>query len=99
MEASPCDSISVGTGERGLHMAGVWRARWKFEAVLAALFAIAAVLTIIEPEWIEAFGLEPDAGDGSVERAIVIGLGIAALSRRHYLARPRGLQAGKEAQP
>ena len=85
-------------------MAGVWRARWKFEAVLAALFAIATVLTIIEPEWIEAFGLDPDGGDGSVERAIVIGLGIAALavavlSRRHYLARPRGLQAGKEAQP
>jgi hypothetical protein len=78
----------------------VRRSWWKLEAVLAALFAFTAALTILNPEWIEAFGLDPDAGDGSVERAIVVGLGIAAvlaaiLSRRHYLARSRGL-SGEE---
>ena len=83
-------------------MDGVRRARWKLEAILAVLFLFVAALTAIDPEWIEAFGIEPDQGNGTVELAIVIGLGIAALgvaalSRRHYLTRPRTVSAGKEA--
>jgi hypothetical protein len=69
-------------------------ARWKFEAVLAGAFAVAATITAIFPQWIEAFGLEPDQGDGTAEWAIVVVLGLVALvsagfSRRHFLSRPR----------
>ena len=69
-------------------------ARWKLEALLAGLFAVAATITAIFPRWIEAFGLEPDRGDGSAEWAIVVVLGLAALasagmSRRHFLSRSR----------
>ena len=76
-------------------------ARWKLEAVLAALFAIATVVTAIFPEWIELFGLEPDGGDGSAEWAIVVVLGIATAltalwSRRDYLRVQRPLSAGGE---
>ena len=76
-------------------------ARWKIEAVLAALFAVATVLTAIFPEWIEAFGLEPDGGDGSAEWAVVLVLGlgtalIALWSRRDYLRVRQPLAAGGE---
>lgn len=85
-------------------MNAIRRTWWKVEAALAVLFAFTAGLTLLNPEWIEAFGIEPDAGNGSVELAIVIGLGlaalgVAALSRRHYLARPRGLIAVEDARP
>jgi len=68
--------------------------RWKFEAILASMFAIGAAITAIVPDWIEAFGLEPDAGTGSAEWALVLALGVAALclaisSRVHYVRRPR----------
>jgi hypothetical protein len=84
-------------------MDGVRTARWKIEAVLAGLFALATVVTAIFPEWIEVFGLEPDGGDGSAEWAIVVVLGIATLvsavlSRTHFLSRP-GQPAISEGSP
>ena len=68
--------------------------QWRIEAVLAALFAVGALMTAVFPQWIEAFGLEPDGGDGSAEWALVIVLGVAALvsagvSRSHYVSRLR----------
>jgi hypothetical protein len=79
-------------------------ARWKIEAVLAASFAIGALITAIFPQWIEVFGFEPDGGDGGVELALVITLGVAALpsavvSRSHYVSRPRQLSIGEGSQP
>ncbi len=69
-------------------------AQWKVEAFLAGTFALAAIVTAIFPQWIEALGFEPDRGDGSAEWAIVAVLGLmalasAALSRRHFLRRRR----------
>jgi hypothetical protein len=54
--------------------------RARIEAVLAALFAIAAVATAIWPTWIEDLTeLEPDKGTGETEWWLVIVLGVAAL--------------------
>jgi hypothetical protein len=83
-------------------MGGIRGARWKIEAVLAALFIVAALATAIDPAWIEALGIDPDAGNGTLELAIVVGIGVAAfavaaLSLRHYAARPHRLAAGEEA--
>jgi hypothetical protein len=76
-------------------------ASWTVEALLAGLFCAGAVVTAIVPNWIEAFGLEPDRGDGSAEWGIVVGFGVAAaivglLSRRHYLSRQRSLAEGSQ---
>ncbi len=44
------------------------RARWRVEAVTAALFAVITVVTVLWPDWIEGLTtLEPDAGSGSAE--------------------------------
>jgi hypothetical protein len=66
--------------------------RTRIETVLAAAFAILALVTVMWPTWIEAiFGVDPDAGSGVLEWAIVASLGVLAaaaalLARRHYRA-------------
>jgi 23S rRNA G2445 N2-methylase RlmL len=66
--------------------------RWRVEAILAVLAAALGVLTVIVPAWIEVLtGLDPDAGSGTLEVLIAVGLfavaGIAAWAahghRRH----------------
>ena len=58
--------------------------------VLAAVFAVLAVLTAIRPTWIEAlFEESPDSGSGTFEWAIVGAFGLlavasAVLARRDY---------------
>jgi hypothetical protein len=74
---------------------------WKVEVFLAALAGVGAGVTAIVPDWIEAFGIEPDGGDGSAEWAIVAGLAVGAaivglLSRRHYLNRQRSVAEGSQ---
>ncbi|WP_371403345.1 hypothetical protein OHA10_36345 [Kribbella sp. NBC_00662] len=64
---------------------------WKIEAFFAGLFAVGALVTAVAPQWIEAFGLEPDGGSGSAEWGIVVVLGVVALAvglvaRRHFVA-------------
>ena len=59
------------------------------ETILALAAGLFAVLAAIWPGWIEAFGADPDGGDGSVEWAIPIVLAAAALvlgfvARRHW---------------
>lgn len=57
---------------------------------MAALFALAAVATMIWPTWIESLTkLEPDGGSGEAEWRLVILLGLIAMvaalaARRHY---------------
>ena len=54
-------------------------ARWKIEAIAAALFAIAASVTAVFPQWMEALGFDPDHGSGAAEWAIVAVFGVAFL--------------------
>jgi len=71
--------------------------RVHLEAILAATFGVLAVLTALWPTWIESIaGLEPDAGSGSLEWAIVAVFAVAALgaglfARRDY----RNLKAAR----
>lgn len=82
-------------------MDGKRKSWWKLEALLAGVFAVGAAITAIVPDWIEAFGVEPDSGTGTAEWTIVIASGLAALiigflSRRHYISRPRSLEEGSQ---
>jgi hypothetical protein len=57
------------------------RARFWVESLLAAATGLLAVLTVLVPDWLEvAFGIDPDAGDGSVERLIVLGLALVTVT-------------------
>jgi hypothetical protein len=54
--------------------------RARIELVLAALFALGALATLIWPTWIESLTrLEPDNGSGEAEWWLVALLGLAAL--------------------
>jgi hypothetical protein len=56
------------------------RRRLRLEGFLTVAFFIATVLTAIWPDWIEAiFHVDPDQGNGSLEWAIVVVLGIATV--------------------
>ena len=57
------------------------RMRFWIEVVLAAVTAALLLLTLISREWIEeVFGVEPDAGSGALEWAIVIALAVAMVA-------------------
>lgn len=56
------------------------RRRGRIEVGLAAVAAALAVLSAAWPEWIEAlFRVEPDAGSGAAEWAVVLGLLLVAI--------------------
>ncbi len=57
------------------------------ELGLAGLSAFLAIITLLWPDWIElVFNVDPDLGDGSLERAIV-GLSFALAVAFFLLAR------------
>jgi hypothetical protein len=58
------------------------RLRFRIELILAVVSVLLAGVTFIWPNWIEIlFEAEPDAGDGSLERAIsLVFLLVAAVS-------------------
>jgi hypothetical protein len=57
------------------------RGRFWFEAGLASLAGLLAVLTVAWPDWIEAlYGFDPDHHSGSLEWAIVVALAFVALA-------------------
>jgi hypothetical protein len=54
--------------------------RFKVEVALAVIAAGLAVLTLIRRDWIEwTFGVEPDAGSGALEWALVVVFVIASV--------------------
>jgi hypothetical protein len=56
------------------------RLRIGLEAALALCGLARAVLTAMTPEWIEALtGVEPDAGSGALEWAIVVGCVLSSI--------------------
>ncbi len=65
--------------------------------ILAMVGAALAVLTLAWPDWIEAFGIEPDGGNGSLEWIIAVGFLVAGLGlgllARHDQRRLRTLTA------
>jgi hypothetical protein len=65
--------------EAGPGTAGPLRGRFWLELALAGIAAILFVLTLAWHDWIEAFGIEPDGGNGSLEWVIVGVFAVAAL--------------------
>ena len=59
------------------------------EYLLAVVAGVLALSAVVWPNWIEAFGVDPDRGDGTLEWAIPILLAVAAfavglIARRHW---------------
>ena len=62
------------------------RRRFWVESLLAVATGALFVLTAVRPAWLEAVGLDPDHGDGSVEWLVVtllfaLACGLAVLAR------------------
>ena len=56
------------------------RLRMRIEVVLAILFALCAVMTIMDPQWIEQLlEFDPDGGSGEAEWGITVAFGAASL--------------------
>lgn len=63
------------------------QARITIETLLAITCLMLAIVTIVDPEWIEELtGADPDAGSGTIEWLVVIGFGLVSiiLSRRAW---------------
>ena len=58
---------------------GVRRRRLWLELGVAGLAAALCILTLVWNDWIEAFGIEPDGGNGSLEWVVVGALALIAL--------------------
>jgi hypothetical protein len=57
------------------------RARLWIEVAAAPLAALAALLTLVDPVWIETIsGADPDRGSGFLEAAIPLSLAFAAIA-------------------
>ena len=56
------------------------RLRMRIEVVLAIVFALFAIATIMNPRWIEQlFAFDPDNGSGDAEWLITAAFGMASL--------------------
>ena len=56
------------------------RLRMRIEVVLAMVFALFAIATIMDPQWIEQlFAFDPDSGSGDAEWLITAAFGMASL--------------------
>ena len=56
------------------------RLRMRIEVVLAIVFAVLAVSTIVDPRWIEhVLGFDPDSGSGDAEWLVTTAFGMASL--------------------
>jgi hypothetical protein len=84
MRAIACLSSELPSTDSGIkegRRVGNRRIRFWIEVGLAVVAAALALLTLITREWIELlFGVDPDAGSGAFEWAIVVGLAVAAVA-------------------
>ena len=74
------------------------RTRARVETVLAVISGALAMLTIVSRDWLEAFGWEPDGGNGLFEWMIVAALALGAVllglaARTHWRLAAEGSSA------
>jgi hypothetical protein len=76
-----------------MRAANVW---FRIEVALGSLSLLAFIATLIWADWIELlFGVDPDGGDGTLERVVVLCLTaatvvvMAVLARRNLAKTPR----------
>jgi hypothetical protein len=50
------------------------------EAIMGLITGVLFLLTLVEADWLEAIGINPDGGNGSVERLIVGALAVATVA-------------------
>lgn len=56
------------------------RLRMRIEVVLAIVFAVLTIATIVDPQWIEQlFQYEPDKGSGDAEWLVSVAFGMATV--------------------
>jgi hypothetical protein len=55
-------------------------ARFWVQISCAVLFGIALAAALIDPEWIEAFGIDPDNGSGALEWGLALALGVLCVA-------------------
>ena len=53
--------------------------RW-IEGIMGLITGALFLLTVVNADWLEAMGINPDGGNGSVERMIVAGLALATVA-------------------
>jgi hypothetical protein len=53
--------------------------RW-LETVMGLITGVLFLLTLVHANWLEALGIDPDGGNGSVERMIIGGLALATIA-------------------
>jgi hypothetical protein len=53
--------------------------RW-VEAAMGLITGALFLLTLVQADWLESIGINPDGGDGSVERLIVGGLALVTIA-------------------
>lgn len=80
------------------------RLRFWLETVLASFTAVLSGVTLVWHGWIEAFGFDPDHGDGSTEWAIVLALAavtlvLAVLARLEYVSRAQIRSSARRGAP
>lgn len=50
------------------------------EAIMGLITGALFLLTLVQADWLEAIGINPDGGNGSVERMIVAALALATVA-------------------
>lgn len=53
--------------------------RW-VEGIMGLITGALFLLTVVNADWLESLGINPDGGNGSVERMIVAGLAVATVA-------------------
>ena len=72
------------------------RLRMRIEVVLAIVFALLAVSTIVDPQWIEhVLEFDPDSGSGDAEWLITVAFGMASLVAALFAGRDFRLLAAE----
>ncbi len=56
------------------------RLRFSLELVLSVVSGVLLLATLVDPQWIELLGFDPDHGSGGAERVLAIGSFVIAVT-------------------